>query len=349
MSTVSAYAATSATEPLTKTTIERRELGPHDVLIDIKYAGICHSDIHAARGEWGGRLPAGARPRDRRHRRRVGAEVTRFKVGDRVGVGCMVDSCGECEQLHGRGGAVLQPGATSDLQRRSTTTARRPTAATPGRSSSTRTSCCASPTAAARRRRAAAVRRHHAVLAAAALEAPAPARRSPIVGLGGLGHMGVKIAAALGAEVTVLVAVAEQEGGRPAPRRRATTTRPATRRPSRSCAGSFDLILNTVSANLRPRRLPRACSTSTARWSTSGVPEQPMAVPRVHAGRWRGAAWPARRSAASPRPRRCSTSAPSTASAPRSRSSRPTRSTRPTSACSPATCATASSSTSRRL
>ena len=53
MSTVTAYAATSATEPLAKTTITRREPGPHDVAIDIKFAGICHSDIHTAKGEWG--------------------------------------------------------------------------------------------------------------------------------------------------------------------------------------------------------------------------------------------------------------------------------------------------------
>src|SRR5665647_3228983 len=53
MLTVNAYAATSPTGPLAPTTIERRDLGPHDVLIEIKYAGICHSDIHTARGEWG--------------------------------------------------------------------------------------------------------------------------------------------------------------------------------------------------------------------------------------------------------------------------------------------------------
>ena len=53
MSTVTAYAATSATEPLTKTTITRREVGPHDVAFDIHFAGICHSDIHTVKGEWG--------------------------------------------------------------------------------------------------------------------------------------------------------------------------------------------------------------------------------------------------------------------------------------------------------
>jgi uncharacterized zinc-type alcohol dehydrogenase-like protein len=97
MLTVNAYAATSPTAPLTPTTIERRDLGPHDVLIEVKYAGICHSDIHTARGDWG---PA-AYPLVPGHEiagivTQVGPEVTKHTVGDRVGVGCMVDSCGEC-------------------------------------------------------------------------------------------------------------------------------------------------------------------------------------------------------------------------------------------------------------
>ncbi len=81
-----------------QTTIERRELRPHDVLIDIKFSGICHSDIHSAFDEWGG----GIFPMVPGHEidgvvEAVGAEVTKFAVGDRVGVGCFVDSCGECE------------------------------------------------------------------------------------------------------------------------------------------------------------------------------------------------------------------------------------------------------------
>jgi len=97
-STVSAYAATSATEPLTKTTITRRDVGPHDVAFDIHFAGICHSDIHTVKAEWGqpnypvvpGHEIAGVVTA-------VGSEVTKYKVGDRVGVGCFVDSCRECD------------------------------------------------------------------------------------------------------------------------------------------------------------------------------------------------------------------------------------------------------------
>lgn len=97
-SKVRAFAATSATSKFTEIKIDRRAVGPNDVLMDILYAGICHSDIHAARSDWGpanypivpgheiiGRVMA------------VGSDVTKFKVGDIGGVGCMVASCGECE------------------------------------------------------------------------------------------------------------------------------------------------------------------------------------------------------------------------------------------------------------
>ena len=98
MSTVAAYAAPAPKAPLERTTIERRAVGAHDVLIDIKFAGICHSDIHQVSEGWGqaifpmvpGHEIAGVVVE-------VGSEVTRYAVGDRVGVGCMVDSCRECE------------------------------------------------------------------------------------------------------------------------------------------------------------------------------------------------------------------------------------------------------------
>jgi len=93
-----AYGATSATSPLGPLQIERRVVGPRDVLLDVLYCGVCHSDIHVARSEWGpthypcvpgheviGRVQA------------VGSAVTKFKIGDIAGVGCMVNSCGTCE------------------------------------------------------------------------------------------------------------------------------------------------------------------------------------------------------------------------------------------------------------
>src|SRR3954454_1616698 len=98
MTTVAAYAAPAAKAPLERTTIERRAVREFDVLIDIKFAGICHSDIHQVREGWGkaifpmvpGHEIAGIVSE-------VGPGVTRYKVGDRVGVGCMVDSCRDCD------------------------------------------------------------------------------------------------------------------------------------------------------------------------------------------------------------------------------------------------------------
>ena len=97
MPTATAYAAPSATGDLALTTIERREVGPHDVHIDIKFAGICHSDIHTVRGEWGPQqYPLAPGHEIAGIVTEVGSEVTKHKVGDRVGVGCMVNSCKEC-------------------------------------------------------------------------------------------------------------------------------------------------------------------------------------------------------------------------------------------------------------
>lgn len=88
----------SAKAPFERTTIERRELRPDDVLINIRFARICHSDTHSAHGEWAG----GIFPMVPGHEiagvvSAIGSDVTKFAVGDRVGVGCFVDSCGECE------------------------------------------------------------------------------------------------------------------------------------------------------------------------------------------------------------------------------------------------------------
>jgi uncharacterized zinc-type alcohol dehydrogenase-like protein len=97
MLTVNAYAAPSAAGALVLTTIERRNVGPHDVLIEIKYAGICHSDIHTVRGDWGPQsYPLVPGHEITGTSAEIGAAVTRHTVGDRVGVGCMVNSCREC-------------------------------------------------------------------------------------------------------------------------------------------------------------------------------------------------------------------------------------------------------------
>ena len=119
MLTVNAYAAPSATEPLAPTTIERRDVGPHDVLIEIKYAGICHSDIHTVRGDWGPQhLPAGSRPRNRRHRHRgrLGRhQARRRRPGRRRLHGQLLR---RVRQLPGRRGAVLPQREHRHLRRR---------------------------------------------------------------------------------------------------------------------------------------------------------------------------------------------------------------------------------------
>ena len=98
MRTVTAYATPSAKAPFEKTQIERREVGPKDVLIKIAFAGICHSDIHTGRNEWGeAHFPLVPGHEIAGTVEEVGSDVTKYQVGDRVGVGCMVDSCGECE------------------------------------------------------------------------------------------------------------------------------------------------------------------------------------------------------------------------------------------------------------
>ncbi len=97
MNTVKAYAAQKAKDPLKPFQIERRDPKDHDVVIDIKYCGVCHSDIHQARDEWGGAIF----PMVPGHEiagvvSKVGSSVKRYKVGDKVGVGCFVDSCRTC-------------------------------------------------------------------------------------------------------------------------------------------------------------------------------------------------------------------------------------------------------------
>ena len=98
MTQVKAYAMDGPDQPFHPTILERREPGPTEVYFEVKYAGVCHSDIHTGRGEWGSVIY----PLTPGHEiagivTKIGTNVTKFKVGDRVGVGCFVDSCGHCE------------------------------------------------------------------------------------------------------------------------------------------------------------------------------------------------------------------------------------------------------------
>jgi len=249
MTLAKSYAAPAAGEALLPMDIERRSVGAHDVLIDVKFAGICHSDIHTVRGEWGeqsyplvpGHEIAGIVAE-------VGESVTKYKVGDRVGVGCMVNSCGACEYCEAgdeqycrngmvgtygaldRDGSITQGGYSTQVVVTENFVLSIPEGleldvAAP--------LLCAGITTFSPLKRWGA----------------GPGKKVAIVGLGGLGHMAVKIAAAMGAEVTVLSqSLSKQADGlRLGAQHYYATKDQAT---FDALDSSFDLIINTVSAPL---------------------------------------------------------------------------------------------------
>jgi uncharacterized zinc-type alcohol dehydrogenase-like protein len=276
MKTVNAYAAFAADKPLEPTTIERRDVGPTDVLIDIKFAGICHSDIHTARGEWHeatypivvGHEIAGIVSE-------VGSDVTKHKVGDRVGVGCMVGSCQECENCTRGMEQYCLKGMIGTYD--GTDVDGRPTAG--GYSTHIVVSedftlripdgieldeaaplLCAGITTYSPLHRFGA----------------GPGKKVAVIGLGGLGHMAVKIAHAMGAEVTVLSqSLKKQEDGlRLGADHYYATSEKETFKQLR---GSFDMILNTVSANLPMDRYLGLLKAEGALVEV-GAPEKPMPI-----------------------------------------------------------------------
>ncbi|MGV9566547.1 NAD(P)-dependent alcohol dehydrogenase [Streptomyces sp. NPDC003480] len=249
MTTVAAYAAPAAKAPLERTTIERREVGEFDVLIDIKFAGICHSDIHQAREGWGeaifpmvpGHEIAGVVSE-------VGSGVTKFKVGDRVGVGCMVDSCRECENCEAgleqyclkgmvgtynaldKNGEPTYGGYSEKIVVDEKYTVRIPDGLSLD---------VAAPLLCAGITTFSPLRHWNA----------GPGRKVAVIGLGGLGHMAVKLAHAMGAEVTVLSQSLRKkdDGLKLGADHYYATSDPKTFEELR---GSFDLIVSTVSAPL---------------------------------------------------------------------------------------------------
>jgi len=252
--TVKALQKTGPDQPFRVTTIERRDPRADDVVIDIAAAGICHSDIHTIRNEWGeasfpltvGHEIAGVVSA-------VGADVTDWKVGDRVGVGCMVDSCGRCEEcragqeqncLEGNvgtynakdvDGTVTQGGYAEKVVVNERFVCRVPDglafdAAAP--------LLCAGITTYSPLRR-----------WGVAETVDGRAKKVAVLGLGGLGHMGVQIAAAMGAEVTVLSRSLKKE--KDALELGATRVLATTEDDFFTAhRGEFDLILNTISASI---------------------------------------------------------------------------------------------------
>lgn len=247
MPTVRAYAAATPKAALTPLDIPRRDPGPKDVVLDIKYCGVCHSDIHQVKDEWG----AGRFPMVPGHEivgvvRAVGAKVKRFKRGDHAGVGCLVDSCRTCENCR-RGLEQHCAGPASftynSLEQDKVT----PTYGGYSKSVVVDQDFVLKldkklPLAEA------------APLLCAGITTWSPLKRFGVkkgtkigvLGLGGLGHMAVKLAAALGAEVTVLsgsAAKREDAAGLGASRFLLTSDAAALG----AAAGSLDLIVDTVS------------------------------------------------------------------------------------------------------
>jgi len=275
--TVNAIAAPSATDPLVRTTIERRDLRPRDVLIEIRYAGICHSDIHTVRGEWGEvpyPLTVGHEIAGRVAE--VGAEVSKHAIGDRVGVGCMVNSCRDCANCRAgqeqyclkgntqtyagvdRDGTVTQGGYSTHVVVDEDFVLRVPESIPYEKAAPL---LCAGIT----------------TYSPLSHWNAGPGKRVAVVGMGGLGHMAVKIAAAMGAEVTVLSqTLGKKDDGLAFGAEQYYATKDAAT--FEALKNSFDLIVNTVSAPI-----DMAAYLSLLRLDGTlvsvGAPPEPLPVP----------------------------------------------------------------------
>ncbi|MDD7541387.1 MAG: NAD(P)-dependent alcohol dehydrogenase [Mobiluncus porci] len=274
MTTVKAYAMDGPTSSFHPVTLERREPGPTEIYFEIKYAGICHSDIHTGRGEWG---PA-IYPLTPGHEiagivTKIGTDVTKFAVGDRVGVGCFVDSCGHCETCQagfeqfcqtdggtiwtynnlGRDGLPTAGGYSQGITVEQDYVCRIPDSL--GLDVAAPIMC-----------------------AGITLYSPltrwgaGPGKKVAIVGMGGLGHMGVQIAAALGAETHVISRTRSKEAD--ALRFGAVELHPTSEDGTwDSMRGVFDLIVSTLSDGVELDDL-LACVKPQGVVAVVGLPEQ---------------------------------------------------------------------------
>lgn len=245
-----AYGTRAGNLPFEPMVIERREPGPRDVQVDIRFCGVCHSDLHTARGEWG-QTPYPCVPGHEiiGEVTAVGGEVTRFAVGETVGIGCLVGSCGEC--------ASCQEGLENYCEKGWTGTYSGKTDEAPGHTLGGYSGAIV-------------VDQHFvlkishpadqlaavAPLLCAGITTYSPLRRGGagpgkkvgIVGIGGLGHMGIKLAHAMGAHTVAFTST-------PAKRQDAldlgADEAVVSRNPDEMAAhaSSFDLILDTVAAS----------------------------------------------------------------------------------------------------
>lgn len=280
MTATRAFAAQSGTSPLAPHTIERREPGPHDVKIDILYCGVCHSDLHTARSEWAGtKYPCVPGHEIVGQVSAVGAGVTKFKIGQRVGVGCMVDSCGHCESCKAgleqycyegnigtyNGNDAHLGGHTFGGYSASITVDEKFVLSIPDNLplDATAPLLCAGIT----------------------LYSPlmhwgaGPSKRVGVIGLGGLGHMGVKIARALGAHVVMITTSPEKAAD--AQKLGAHEVIISTDAAQMKAASkTLDLLMNTVSATHDYNAYARLLKVDGAQ-VLLGVPPTDMPPPAV--------------------------------------------------------------------
>lgn len=250
MTKVAAYGAQTATSPVAPMTIDRREPGPKDVAIDILYCGVCHSDLHTARGEWAGvRFPAVPGHEIVGRVTAVGKDVTKFKTGQIVGVGCMVDSCRTCSSCNEGLEQYCESGFTGTYNG-------------PAFGGGENTYGGYSSAIVVDEHFVLSINHDEKDLAGVAPLLCAgittwsplrhwkagPGKKVGIVGIGGLGHMGIKLARALGAHV---VAFTTSESKREDALELGAHEVVISRDEKQMAAhmGSFDFILNTVAAS----------------------------------------------------------------------------------------------------
>ena len=246
---VHGYAAQQAKAALGPYSFERREPSDHDVVIDIRYCGICHTDIHQVGDEWGGsKFPMVPGHEITGIVSQVGPKVTRYKAGDRVGVGCFVNSCRKCgpcsknlEQYCTEGMVTTYNGTEKD--------------GTPTQGGYSNKIVVDENYVLSIPDNLPLDKAAPLLCAGVTLYSPlmhwkaGPGKKVAIIGLGGIGHMGVKLAHALGAEVTVLShSLKKQEDGKKLGADHFYATSDPTT--FEKLKGYFDLMINTVSAEL---------------------------------------------------------------------------------------------------
>jgi uncharacterized zinc-type alcohol dehydrogenase-like protein len=279
--TTQAYGAHAADKPLEPIAIHRRQPGPRDVQIEIAYCGVCHSDLHTVRSEWGGTLyPCVPGHEIVGHVGAVGAEVSGFQVGDTVGVGCLVDSCQHC--------AACDEGLEQYCTNGFVGTYNGPTQDPPGHTLGGYSQSIVVDEKFVLR-----IRHGEEQLAAVAPLLCAgittwsplrhwqagPGKKVGIVGIGGLGHMGIKLAHALGAHT---VAFTTSEGKRQDALDLGADEVVVSRDAEEMAAhaGTFDFILNTVAAS-HDLDAFTALLKRDGTLCLVGVPEHPHPSPSV--------------------------------------------------------------------